>query len=162
MELQFKLSNDWKSENNNELQRLTTKPNHAETVEDLMPLVRISLMRGKPLEFRHKVGEIVYQTMVDTINVPPKDNFQIISEHDENSLIYDSEYLNIQRTDGIVIIQITLNEGRTVELKKVFYERLAERLHKELEVRMEDVFISLVEIKKENWSFGNGIAQYAE
>lgn len=127
-----------------------------------MPLVRISLMKGKTAKFRRMVGEIVYQTMVDTINVPPKDNFQIISEHDENSLIYDSEYLNIQRTDGIVIIQITLNEGRTVELKKVFYEQLAERLHKELEVRMEDVFISLVEIKKENWSFGNGIAQYAE
>jgi phenylpyruvate tautomerase PptA (4-oxalocrotonate tautomerase family) len=119
-------------------------------------------MQGKPTEFRHKVGEIVYNTMVDTINVPPRDNFQIISEHDENSLIYDPEYLNIQRTDGIVIIQITLNEGRTVELKKAFFKRLAERLHEELGIRMEDVFISLVEVKKENWSFGNGVAQYAE
>ena len=127
-----------------------------------MPLVRISLMQGKTVEFRRKLGEIVYQTMVDTINVPPKDNFQIITEHDENGLIYDPEYLNIQRTEGIVIIQITLNEGRTVELKKAFYKRLAERLHEELEIRMEDVFISLVEVKKENWSFGNGIAQYAE
>jgi phenylpyruvate tautomerase PptA (4-oxalocrotonate tautomerase family) len=61
-----------------------------------------------------------------------------------------------------VIIQITLNEGRTVELKKAFYKQLAERLHEELGVRMEDVFISLVEVKKENWSFGNGIAQYVE
>lgn len=127
-----------------------------------MPLVQISLMQGKPVEFRRKVGEIVYQTMVDTINVPPKDNFQIITEHDKNSLIYDPEYLNIQRTDGIVIIQITLNEGRTVELKKAFFKRLAERLHEELGIRMEDVFISLVEVKKENWSFGNGVAQYAE
>lgn len=127
-----------------------------------MPLVRISLMQGKPAEFRRKVGEIVYQTMVDTINVPAKDNFQIISEHDENRLIYDPEYLNIRRTEGIVIIQITLNEGRTIELKKAFYKRLAERLHGELGIRMEDVFISLVEVKKENWSFGNGIAQYAE
>ena len=127
-----------------------------------MPLVRISLMQGKSVEFRHKLGKIVYQTMVDTINVPPKDNFQISTEHDKNSLIYDPEYLNIQRTDGIVIIQITLNEGRTVELKKAFYRRLAERLHDELGIRMEDVFISLVEVKKENWSFGNGIAQYAE
>jgi len=120
------------------------------------------LMQGKSVEFRHKLGKIVYQTMVDTINVPPKDNFQIITEHDGNSLIYDPEYLNIQRTDGIVIIQITLNEGRTVELKKAFYRRLAERLHEELGIRMEDVFISLVEVKKENWSFGNGVAQYAE
>jgi 4-oxalocrotonate tautomerase len=127
-----------------------------------MPLVRISLMQGKTARFRRKVGEIVYQTMIDTINVPPKDNFQIITEHDENSLIYDPEYLNIRRTDGMVIIQITLNEGRTVELKKAFYKRLAERLHSELDIRMEDVFISLIEVKKENWSFGNGVAQYAE
>src|ERR1700752_25950 len=127
-----------------------------------MPLVRIHLVQGKPAEFRRKLGEIIYQTMVDTINVPPKDNFQIITEHDENSLIYNSEYLNIQRTDGIVVIQITLNEGRTVELKKAFYKRLAERLHEGLGIRMEDVFISLIEVKKENWSFGNGVAQYAE
>ena len=127
-----------------------------------MPLVRIDLMRGKTVEFRRRVGEIIYQTMMDTINVPPRDNFHIITEHRQDSLVYDPEYLNIQRTDGIVIIQITLNEGRTVELKKTFYKRLAERLHEELNIRMEDVFISLVEVKKENWSFGNGIAQYAE
>ena len=127
-----------------------------------MPLVRISLMQGKPVEFRRRVGEIVYETMVDTINVPPRDNFQIITEHDENSLIYDPEYLDIPRTDEIVIIQITLNAGRTVKLKKAFYKRLAERLHSLLGIRMEDVFISLVEVKKENWSFGNGIAQYAK
>ena len=126
-----------------------------------MPLVQIHLRKGQPVEFRRKVGEIVYQTMMDTINVPPKDNFHIITEHDENSLIYDPEYLNVQRTDGIVI-QITLNKGRTTELKKAFYEKLAERLHSELDIRMEDVFINLVEVKKENWSFGNGVAQYAE
>ena len=127
-----------------------------------MPLVNIHLRKGQPVEFRRKAGEIVYQTMMDTINVPPKDNFHIITEHDENSLIYEPEYLNVQRTDGIVIIQITLNEGRTTELKKAFYKILAERLHSELGIRMEDVFINLVEVKKENWSFGNGIAQYAE
>jgi len=127
-----------------------------------MPLVQIHLLQGKPTEFRRKVSEIVYKTMMDTINVPPKDNFQIITEHDKDSLIYDPEYLNIQRTEGIVIIQITLNEGRTLELKKAFYKQLAERLHEELGIRMEDIFISLVEVKKENWSFGNGIAQYAE
>jgi len=126
-----------------------------------MPLVRISLMKGKPEGFGKKVGEVVYRTMVDTINVPAKDDFQIITEHDKNSLIYDPSYLNIQRADGIIFIQVTLNEGRTVELKKSFYKTLAERLNKELNVRMEDVFVSLVEVKKENWSFGNGIAQYA-
>jgi 4-oxalocrotonate tautomerase len=127
-----------------------------------MPLVQIHMLQGKPIEFRRRVGEIVYETMVDTIKVPPRDNFQIITEHDENGLIYDPEYLDIQRTDEIVIIQITLNEGRTVKLKKAFYKRLTERLQSLLGIRVEDVFISLVEVKKENWSFGNGVAQYAK
>ena len=127
-----------------------------------MPLARISFMKGKPEGFGKKAGEVVYRTMVETMNVPPKDNFQVITEHDGNSLIYDPEYLNIPRTDGVVLIQITLNEGRTVELKKTFYRTLAERLNRELGVRMEDVFINLVEVKKENWSFGKGVAQYAE
>lgn len=126
-----------------------------------MPLVRISLMKGKPTGFGKQVGQIVYQAMMDTINVPAKDHFQVITEHDKDSLIYDPSYLDIPRTDGIIIIQVTLNEGRTVELKKKFYAAIAGDLHKQLGVRQEDVFISLIEVKKENWSFGNGMAQYA-
>lgn len=126
-----------------------------------MPLVRISLLKGKPAGFGKQVGQIVYRAMMDTINVPAKDHFQIITEHDKDSLIYDPSYLDIPRTDGIIIIQVTLNEGCTVELKKKFYAAIADNLHKQLGVRREDVFISLVEVKKENWSFGNGIAQYA-
>jgi len=127
-----------------------------------MPLVRIAYLKGRPQGFGKQAGEIVYRTMVDTINVPARDNFQIISQHDPDMLVYDPEYLGIPRTDGVIIIQITLNEGRSLELKKAFYRKLAERLHAELGVRLEDVFINLVEVKKENWSFGNGIAQYAE
>ena len=95
------------------------------------------------------------------MNVPRQDHFQVITDHDKAGLIYDPSYLGIQRSDGIIFIQITLNEGRTVELKKAFYGLLAKRLNAELGVRTEDVLISLVEVKKENWSFGNGIAQYA-
>lgn len=126
-----------------------------------MPLVRIALMKGRPEGFGKQVGAIVYRSMVDTINVPQKDHFQIITEHDANSLIYDPEYLGIARSDGVVFIQITLNEGRTVDMKKALYAAIAERLHGELAIRKEDVLISLVEVKKENWSFGNGVAQYA-
>ncbi len=126
-----------------------------------MPLVRISMMKGSPEGFGKKVGEIVFQAMVDTINVPLKDNFQVITEHDRNSLIYDPSYLDIPRTDGVIFIQITLNEGRTIEMKKAFFKAVAERLNKELGVRPEDVLINLVEVRKENWSFGNGVAQYA-
>jgi len=127
-----------------------------------MPLVRISLMRGKPAGFAQRIGAIVYRTMVDTINVPPGDNFQVITEHDRDHLVYDPTYLAVSRTDGVVFIQITLNRGRTLELKKLFYRTLAERLHQDLGVRMGDVFVSLVEVTKDNWSFGNGVAQYAE
>ncbi len=127
-----------------------------------MPLVRISFLKGKAQGFGKQVAAVVYQTMLDTINVPPKDNFQVITEHDRGTLVYDPEYLDIPRTDGIIVVQITLNEGRSIPLKKAFYRTLAQRLHEELGVRREDVLVNLVEVKKENWSFGNGIAQYAE
>ncbi len=127
-----------------------------------MPLVRISLMKGRPEGFGKKVGDIIHQAMVETINVPLQDRFQAISEHEKNELIYDPSYLDIRRTDNVIFIQITLNEGRTVELKQAFYRMVAERLKKELGVRGEDVLINLVEVRKENWSFGNGVAQYAK
>lgn len=126
-----------------------------------MPLVRISLMKGREAGFGKRVGEIVYRAMVETMAVPERDHFQVITEHDDESLIYDPLYLDIPRTHGVVFIQITLNEGRSVEVKQAFYRATAENLHRELGVRMEDVFVNLVEVKKENWSFGNGIAQYA-
>ena len=99
--------------------------------------------------------------MVDVLNVPADDRFQIVTEHDPDSLIYDPTYLGISRSDDIVIIQITLNQGRTVEMKRQFYSAVAQALAASAGVRTEDVFISLVEVVKENWSFGNGIAQYA-
>jgi len=126
-----------------------------------MPFVQIALQKGKPTDFRKKVGEIVYQAIVDTVNVPANDRFQVISEHDKDSLIYDPNYLDIQRTDGVIFIQITLNAGRTLERKQALYKEIAEQLHKQLGIRKEDVFISLVEVTRENWSYGNGIAQYA-
>jgi phenylpyruvate tautomerase PptA (4-oxalocrotonate tautomerase family) len=125
-----------------------------------MPLARIDIRKGKPSDFGKKVGEIVYQTMVKVINVPEKDIFQVISEHDSNGLIYSPDYLGIERTDNVIFVQITLNRGRTVEIKQAFYKALAENLNNSLGVRPEDIFINLVEVEKENWSFGNGIAQY--
>jgi phenylpyruvate tautomerase PptA (4-oxalocrotonate tautomerase family) len=127
---------------------------------DTMPLVRISVMRGKLSGFGEDVGRIVYEVMMETIGVPQGDRFQLITEHDPSGLVVDPGYLGIARGDGIVIIQATISEGRSVEQKKALYRRIAERLNAELRVRIEDVFINLVEVKKENWSFGNGIAQY--
>jgi len=126
-----------------------------------MPLVRIDIRRHPDPAHLQKLGGVVYAALKQTINVPDHDNFQVLTEHDGDRLVYDPQYLGIQRTDGQVFIQITLSEGRTVEQKKALYLAIAEGLNHEAGVRMEDVFINLVEVRKENWSFGNGIAQYA-
>ena len=126
-----------------------------------MPLVRISLMQGKPDSYRQKIGDAVHRAMVETIDVPALDRFQIITEHAAADFVFDQSYLNISRTNALVIIQITLNTGRTTDMKKALYKRIADLLHAETGLRREDVMINLVEVPKENWSFGNGEAQYA-
>ena len=126
-----------------------------------MPFVRISLNAGKPQGYRSAIGDAVHRAMVETIKVPEKDKFQVIVEEVEGGLVYDPSYLDIARTDAVVFIQITLNTGRTVEMKKALYARIAELLAQSPGLRKEDVLVSLVEVPKQNWSFGNGIAQYA-
>ncbi|HZX42727.1 MAG TPA: tautomerase family protein, partial [Myxococcaceae bacterium] len=107
------------------------------------------------------LGDVVYEAMIQTINVPVNDRFVILTEHAPESLILDRTYLGIERSADCVVIQVFLNEGRTTELKKAFYRAVADGLHQRLGLRKQDVFINLVEVKKENWSFGNGEAQYA-
>jgi 4-oxalocrotonate tautomerase len=126
-----------------------------------MPLARIDLATGKSADYRKTIGEVVYQAMVETLKAPKDDRFQIITEHTADDFIVDPNYLGIQRSSDCVIIQLTLNEGRTVDQKRAFYKAVAMGLHQHLNLRPQDVFISLVEVKKENWSFGNGEAQYA-
>lgn len=126
-----------------------------------MPLVRISLIEGKSAEYRKKIGDVVHQAMVEAINCPLQDRFQLITEHTKENFIFTSEYLGIPHSDDLIVIQITLNEGRTSDLKKALYHAIAEGLNKTVSLSIQDVLISLVEVKKENWSFGNGIAQYA-
>lgn len=126
-----------------------------------MPLVRISLLAGKPEAHKRKISDAIHRALVETISVPAQDRFQVITEHTNADFIYDPQYLNIHRTDNLVIIQITLSAGRTLDVRKSLYRRIAELLNQEAGLRKEDVFINLVEVAKENWSFGNGEAQYA-
>ena len=126
-----------------------------------MPLVRIDLNKSYNSDDSKKIGELVYRAMEEEIRVPKDDKFQIITKHDTSELNIPDSYLGIKYTDKIVIIQITLNGGRSSELKQKLYKRIAKDLNKDLNIRKEDVFISLVEVAKENWSFGNGEAQYA-
>jgi phenylpyruvate tautomerase PptA (4-oxalocrotonate tautomerase family) len=125
-----------------------------------MPLVRIDLLEGKTPEYRIQIGQIVYQAMLDILAVPKDDRFQVITEHPKTGLQFDRNYLGIHRSDDCVFLQITLNRGRTIEMKQRFYKAVADGLHETLKLRREDVVINLVEVSKEDWSFGNGEAQY--
>lgn len=127
-----------------------------------MPLVRIDLLEGKPDAYLATVGEVVYDAMRDTLNVPPEDRFQIFSTHRPGTLYVDRTYMGIERSDDCIVIQVTLSHGRGTEMKQAFYRAVADGLHARLGLRREDVFINLVETAKENWSFGNGEAQYAD
>jgi 4-oxalocrotonate tautomerase len=125
-----------------------------------MPLVRIDLARGKPVGYRRQLGDLVYRAMTEVINVPQDDKFQIITEHAPGELNVTPGYLGIRYSRDVVLIQVTLSHGRTTEQKAAFYQRVATDLHRELGLDPQDVFINLVEVARENWSFGNGVAQY--
>lgn len=126
-----------------------------------MPIARIDMRRGKPPAFREAVGRIVYEAL-RTIGVPEGDRFQVVAEHDPDGFLFNPDYLGIARSDGLIMIQITLNAGRSLDQKRVLYRAIADGLSGQLGVRQEDVLVNLVEVAKENWSFGLGVATYAD
>lgn len=125
-----------------------------------MPLVRIDLREGKSKDYVAAVGESVHRAMGEILGVPTRDHFQVITEHSREHLIYDPSYLEIKRTDDVVFVQVFLSAGRTREQKQAFYARVAKLLREKPGLRPEDVLINLVEDTREDWSFGNGEAQY--
>jgi len=127
-----------------------------------MPLARIDLIRGKPDQYRRTICDVVYEGVIGPLNAPKGDRFQVITEHSEQDFIADPNYLDIPRTKDCVFIQVTMNEGRTLDQKRAFFKFVADELHQRLGMRREDVLMNLLEVKKENWTFGNGIAQYAQ
>jgi phenylpyruvate tautomerase PptA (4-oxalocrotonate tautomerase family) len=125
-----------------------------------MPLVRIDLIEEHhPEKNIVAIGDAVQAALVETMNVPQRDRFQVINEHPKNRFIYNPSYLGVERTDRIVFVQVFLSKGRTTEQKQAFYASLARRLAG-AGVRPEDLAVALVENTREDWSFGNGIAQY--
>jgi 4-oxalocrotonate tautomerase len=127
-----------------------------------MPLVRIDVDASMPSELRQTIGDTIYNAMTAVAKVPVNDKFMIVSTHAAGDLIFPREgYLGIQYTAGIVFIQITWNAGRTSDVKKALYRKIADDIHDKTAVRKEDVWISLIEVSPENWSFGNGEMQYA-
>ena len=126
-----------------------------------MPLVRVTLRKGRSPEFIRAAGDAIHDALVAQANVPADDRFQIFDEVPDENLFAHPSYAGVSRSAGLMIIEITLNAGRTVEVKRALYADIAARLQRAIDVRPDDVMICLVEVTKENWSFGNGIATYA-
>ncbi|WP_114639370.1 tautomerase family protein [Polynucleobacter necessarius] len=127
-----------------------------------MPLVRIDLSNKYSASLAKQAGEIVYQVMREQINVPEDDKFQIITRHDQSELNIPKSYLGIEYSENIIFIQATISFGRSIELKKNLFRGVCDALVQQLQVRPQDIFINLIEVNKENWSFGNGEMQYAD
>jgi 4-oxalocrotonate tautomerase len=125
-----------------------------------MPLVRITLAEGTSPEHRRAIADGVHQALVETANVPPDDRFQVVQEAKAADFHWSATYLGIERTAAVVFVQIFLNVGRTTEIKKALYARIAEKLAGAPGLRKEDVLVNLVEVPRENWSFGNGVMSY--
>lgn len=126
-----------------------------------MPLLHISMRAGKPVAYRQAIFDSVYLALRETFDVPEDDQFMTITEHDPANFRYGASYLGIARSDDLVFIQITANNTRSVEQKKALFRRIADLLGESPGIRREDVFINLVEVARENWSLGLGVAQYA-
>jgi phenylpyruvate tautomerase PptA (4-oxalocrotonate tautomerase family) len=127
-----------------------------------MPLVRIDLSKKYSESFAQQVGDIVYKVMREEINVPEDDKFQIITRHDASELNIPKSYLGIEYSEEIIFIQATISFGRSTDIKKNLYKAICKALVENLKVRPQDIFINLLEVNKENWSFGNGEMQYAD
>ncbi|TGD96578.1 tautomerase family protein [Methylobacterium nonmethylotrophicum] len=125
-----------------------------------MPLVTLTLKRDRSPDERRAIADAVHAALVGSIGIPPDDRFQVISSRFDE-VIYDPAYLGIARSDGLVMVQVHLSTGRSVAQKKALFAAIAQNLGV-VGVRPEDVLVTLVEIARENWSFGNGIAQYAD
>jgi len=127
-----------------------------------MPLVRIDIGNAATPELAQAISEVVYTAMIEIAKVPQHDKFQIITRHAAEQLIYPSEgYLGIDYTPGIIFIQVFWVAGRSTDVKKAFYRKIADDLHARAGVRKQDVFINLIDSAREDWSFGNGEMQYA-
>jgi phenylpyruvate tautomerase PptA (4-oxalocrotonate tautomerase family) len=124
-----------------------------------MPLVRISLVRGTSVDFRHTVADAVHQGLVDAFGIPLEDRFQVIEEFEPENLIVSPSYLDIPHTTAMIYVQIIAAESRTVAMKQQLYRRIVDLITQQTGHSPDDILITLVGNKAENWSFGRGDAQ---
>jgi phenylpyruvate tautomerase PptA (4-oxalocrotonate tautomerase family) len=125
-----------------------------------MPLVKIYVRKNKTGAGLRAIGDAVHDALVAQANVPADDRFQILNQLDRDQIVAHPSYGSVTRSEDVVIVEITLNVGRTVEVKKALYADMALRLER-VGVKPDDLIVALIEVTKENWSFGGGRATYA-
>jgi 4-oxalocrotonate tautomerase len=125
-----------------------------------MPLVNIDLLEGRTQEELRLIGDSVHEAMIEQLDVPRRDRFQLITQHTPATLQFNREYLDIERGDEFVMIRVTLSAGRSTEAKAAFYQQLARLLADRIGLRSEDLAVILVENERADWSFGRGQASY--
>ncbi len=126
-----------------------------------MPFTRVSMLAGKSSEYKQAILENVYQSLHQTFAVAENDRFMVVNEFSKDDFTYHPTYLGMDRSDDVVVIEITCNNTRTIEQKKKLYQDINERLGKNPGIRTDDIVICIVEVAKENWSMGRGIASFA-
>ncbi|MCP3726804.1 tautomerase family protein [Paraburkholderia sp. CNPSo 3272] len=126
-----------------------------------MPFTRIAVRAGKPATYRKALTRGIHQALMEVFKAPEDDIFMVITEHDADNFVFGRHYLGIERSDDLVMIQIAVSNTRGQDQKKALFAQIAENLARDPGVRREDVFVNLVDVARENWSFGNGVAQYA-
>ncbi len=121
-----------------------------------MPFTRIAVKEGMPTEKKKTIARNVHQAMVDSIAIPEDDFFQLISEYGHGDFFFDRGFLGIERSDDLVVVQITMRRGRSDAMKRDLYAKIAGNLHSNVGIRPEDIFIYLNENDFSDWSVGNG------
>lgn len=127
-----------------------------------MPLVHISLLKGKSRDYIHAIADGVYEALREAYNIPPNDRFQLIHQHDREDFIYDADYLGIHRTEDVVFIHIIAGNWRDTPKKQALYKAIADRLQHKPGLRREDVQVIITSNERDEWSFGNGLASYVK
>ncbi|WP_315716072.1 MULTISPECIES: tautomerase family protein [unclassified Bradyrhizobium] len=125
-----------------------------------MPLLHISLRAGKPEAYRQAIFDSLYRAMREALDVPEDDQFMTITEHDPANFRYGNAF-GINRSDDLVYIQITVFNTRTREQKNALFRRIADLLGDSPGIRPDDLFVTILDAAKENWSVGHGLAQFA-
>lgn len=128
----------------------------------IMPLVKIDIIRGVRTPAQVKsLADTIQSTLMEHFAAPPRDRYQIITQHEPYEMICEDTALGYKRTERLVFVHV-FQQGRTAEQKQTFYQKLMEGLAKTDSLGKEDLIVSMAKNEKEDWSFGEGRAQFLD